>query len=82
MGFQDPPPVQVFVSIDRYRTFIYKIKKYMKEQILKLRNEGKTYSEIKKILGCPKSTISYYCGNEQKEKTKNRIRKRRSNILI
>ncbi len=41
----------------------------MKEQILKLREEGKTYNEIKEILGCSKSTISYYCGDKQKEKT-------------
>lgn len=33
----------------------------MKEKILKLRKEGKTYNEIKKILGCAKSTISYHC---------------------
>lgn len=42
----------------------------MKEEILKLREEGKTYNEIKLILGCSKGTISYYCGNGQKEKTK------------
>lgn len=33
----------------------------LKENILKLRNEGKTYDEIKKKLNCSKSTISYYC---------------------
>lgn len=33
----------------------------MKEQILKLREEGKTYNEISKELGCAKSTISYHC---------------------
>lgn len=54
----------------------------MKEKILKLRSEGKTYNEIKNELGCSKSTISYYCGDEQKEKTKKRVRKRRQNILI
>lgn len=53
----------------------------MKEQILKLRSEGKTYDEIKKELGCSKSTISYYCGEGQKEKTKDRTKKRRK-ILI
>ena len=41
----------------------------MKEQILKLRGEGKTYKEITEILGCGKSTIAYYCGENQKEKT-------------
>lgn len=33
----------------------------MKKQILKLREEGKTYNEIKKITGLSKSTISYHC---------------------
>lgn len=33
----------------------------MKEDILKLRKEGKSYNEIKNILGCSKSTISYHC---------------------
>jgi CRISPR/Cas system Type II protein with McrA/HNH and RuvC-like nuclease domain len=54
----------------------------MKEQILKLREEGKTYNEIMSILGCSKSTISYYCGENQKEKTKNRTNKRRENVLL
>lgn len=54
----------------------------MKEQILKLREEGKTYNEIKVILGCSKSTISYYCGNGQKDKVSNRTKKRRENILL
>lgn len=34
-----------------------------KKEILKLRNEGKTYNEIKDILGCTKSTISFHCKN-------------------
>lgn len=38
----------------------------MKEEILKLRKEGKTYNEISKILSCAKSTISYHCKNETK----------------
>ena len=33
----------------------------MKEQILKLRKEGKTYNQIQDELGCAKSTISYHC---------------------
>jgi hypothetical protein len=44
----------------------------MKEKILSLRKEGKSYLEIKKILGCSKGTISYHCGEGQKEKTKKR----------
>jgi CRISPR/Cas system Type II protein with McrA/HNH and RuvC-like nuclease domain len=55
----------------------------MKEKILKLRLDGKSYSEIKNILGCSKSTISYYCGDGQKEKNYNRTKKNRSeNHLI
>ena len=46
----------------------------MKEKILQLRDEGKTYNEIKNILGCSKSTISYHCGKGQKEKTKERTK--------
>lgn len=51
----------------------------MKEKILKLRAEGKSYREIQKILGCSKSTISYYCGEDQQKKTKERTKKYRSN---
>ena len=34
----------------------------MKEEILRLRQEGKTYTQIQDILGCSKGTISYHCG--------------------
>jgi 5-methylcytosine-specific restriction endonuclease McrA len=54
----------------------------MKEEILKLRKEGKSYNDISKILRCSKSTISYHCGDGQKEKTDERRRKRRKNILL
>jgi hypothetical protein len=33
----------------------------LKEQILKLRIDGKTYNEIRTILNCSKATISYHC---------------------
>ena len=33
----------------------------MKDEILKLRKEGKSYKQIKEILKCSKSTISYHC---------------------
>ena len=49
----------------------------MKEKILKLRKEGKSYNEIQKLLGCSKGTISYHCGKGQKEKAKTRQRNRR-----
>jgi predicted transcriptional regulator len=35
----------------------------MKEKIIKLRNEGKTYNEIVSLLGCSKGTVSYHCSN-------------------
>lgn len=55
----------------------------MKENILKLREEGKSYSQIQSLLHCSKATISYYCGVGQKEKNTNRLKKRRaSNKLI
>lgn len=54
----------------------------MKDKILKLREEGKTYKQIQNLLNCSKSTISYYCGENQREKTKHRTQKRRKNILL
>lgn len=47
----------------------------MKEEILKLRNEGKSYREIMKILGCSSSTISFHCSTGQKEKNNERTKK-------
>ena len=41
-------------------------------KIHNLRNKGKTYDEIKYLLGCSKGTISYYIGLNQKVKTSNR----------
>lgn len=45
-----------------------------KEHILLLRDGGKSYNEISEIAQCSKSLISYYCGNDQKEKSKDRKR--------
>lgn len=50
----------------------------MKEKILALYSEGKSYREIASILGCSKGTISYHCGAGQKDKTRQRQRDRRS----
>lgn len=36
---------------------------FLKNNILKLRNEGKSYNEISKKLKCSKSIISYHCSN-------------------
>lgn len=52
----------------------------MKEKILHLRNEKKSYREIEKILGCSKATISYHCGEGQKDKFRQRQRKNRSKV--
>lgn len=50
----------------------------MREQILKLRAEGKLYKEICQIVGCSKGTVSYYCGVNQKEKAVTKKRKQRA----
>jgi DNA-binding transcriptional regulator GbsR (MarR family) len=50
----------------------------MKEKIIKLREDGKTYNEIVEILGCSKSTISYHCSkleiNESRKEKNNKIK--------
>jgi DNA-binding CsgD family transcriptional regulator len=43
-----------------------------KENILSLRDQGKSYREIEKELGCSKGTIAYHLGNDQKQKTLSR----------
>lgn len=53
----------------------------MKEQILELRNQGKTYTEIIEIVKCSKATVSYYCSEGQKEKVKERATKYRKTNL-
>ncbi len=40
----------------------------MKEEILKLRSEGKSYREIELALGCSKGTIYYHCAPDAKTK--------------
>lgn len=52
----------------------------MKEKILKLRENGKTYTEIQNILGCSRGTISYHCGVGQKDKSKVRQDKNKRSI--
>ena len=40
-----------------------------KEDILRLRSEGKSYREIEKALGCSKSNIAYHCdGGKEKSR--------------
>lgn len=48
-----------------------------RDKILELRKQGKTYDEIKTILGCSKATISFHCGQGQKEKNNKRQQKNR-----
>jgi len=55
-------------------------KKSIKNQILKLKKKGHSYSEIQKIVGCSKGTISYHLGIGQKDKTLNRTRGYRTKI--
>lgn len=52
----------------------------MKNQILKLRAERKTYNEIKSILGCSKGTIAYHCGDGQKQRSYLRNKKNKQNV--
>jgi hypothetical protein len=49
----------------------------MKEKILHLRSQGKTYREIQKELGCSKSLISYYVNPNGKTSMLNRQNKNR-----
>jgi transposase len=53
----------------------------MKDKILALSAEGKSYRQIQAILGCSKGTIAYHLGTGQKEKTRARTRDRRGKIV-
>jgi len=51
--------------------------KRRKEDIIKLRKEGKSYTEIQSILGCSKSTIAYHCdGGKEKERVLKQLKLR------
>lgn len=52
-----------------------------KDEIPKLHGEGKTYRQIKEILGCSLGTISYHMGAGQKLKASDRRKKNRSKVL-
>lgn len=54
----------------------------MKEQILELRQAGKSYKQIRQILGCSAGTIAYHCGAGQKEKDRERKKKFRDKVAI
>lgn len=51
----------------------------LSKKIIELRSSGLSYNKISKILNCSKSTISYYCGINQKSKNLERQTKRRKN---
>lgn len=55
-----------------------KKRKRHKENILRLRKEGKTYTQIQKELGCSKSAICYHCGNGNEKKRLKANGKKRS----
>ena len=55
-------------------------KRGVKEKILNLRQEGHSYSSIMKEADVSKGTVSYHCGAGQKEKTINRMIKRKEGI--
>ena len=50
----------------------------IKEQILDLRDQGKTYQEICDILSCSKGAVAYHCGDGQKDKVRDRVKKNTS----
>ena len=56
----------------------------MKDEILRLRKEGKTYNDISKILNCSKGTISYHCRklNSNKLLTQSNTDKKNINQII
>jgi 5-methylcytosine-specific restriction endonuclease McrA len=54
----------------------------MREDILRLREQGLTYRQIQTELGCSTSTISYHLSDEQKEKNSIRQKNRRNDAII
>lgn len=50
----------------------------LKEQILNLRSQGKSYNEIKKELQCSKGTIAYHCNQTTKVKASSCKKKNRA----
>ena len=49
----------------------------LKDQILKLRDQGLSYRQICKEVNCSKGAVSYHLGDGQKEKAKTRLQKNR-----
>ena len=55
----------IFVPINFYtkNNNIMSIRRNLKNDIVQMRNEGKSYREIQKILSCSRGTINYHCKN-------------------
>lgn len=51
---------------------IESMRRKVKDEILRLRAEGKSYKQIHKIVGGSSGTIAYHCGPGQKEKCLNK----------
>ena len=53
----------IFVPINFYikNNNIMSLKRNLKSEIVQMRNEGKSYREIQKILNCSRGTINYHC---------------------
>lgn len=51
--------------------------KNLKEQIIKLRQSGFSYNQIKEKLGCSKGTIAFHCSTKVRKKALARHQKRR-----
>ena len=49
------------------------MKKKHKEDILRLRSEGKLYNQICEELGCSKGTVSYHCSAERNKENSTNI---------
>lgn len=52
----------------------------LKSKITELRNTGKTYNEISKILDCSKGTIAFHLSQACRDKTYQRTRNSRTNL--
>jgi CRISPR/Cas system Type II protein with McrA/HNH and RuvC-like nuclease domain len=52
------------------------------QEIVKLRSKGLSYNDIIKIVNCSKAAVAYYCGEDQKNKTKERSLKNKKSPII
>jgi 5-methylcytosine-specific restriction endonuclease McrA len=59
-----------------------KFKTLKGQEIVKLRSKGLSYNQIIKIVNCSKATVAYYCGKDQKNKTKERSFKNKKSPII